>query len=97
MLERAGLVAFRRRRLQVAEMTTLSPTTDQAIRSAAAERVRAYRERRRYGMRCVTLEIHEEEIDVLIRLKLLRPDTRNDLDAVKDAIYAHLDGTLGAE
>ena len=71
------------------------PTSIQQLRSGAAERMRAYRERRRNGLRCLTIELRETEIDELVRRKLLKPETRNDLDAVRDAIYAHLDGTLG--
>ena len=36
-------------------------------RSAAAERMRAHRDRRRKGLRCVRIELRETEIDVLIR------------------------------
>jgi hypothetical protein len=58
--------------------------------------MRLHRERRRNGMRCVTVEIRETEIDALIRNGLLKSETRNDLDAVRDAIYAHLESTLDA-
>src|SRR5258707_534652 len=73
---------------------TVNPPTEPA-RSAAAERMRLHRERRRNGMRCLTIELHETEIDGLIRRGLLRADMRNDPSAVSDALYAFLDGTLG--
>jgi hypothetical protein len=76
------------------EMAAIPPTTEPA-RSAAAERMRLHRERRRNGMRCLTIELHETEIDGLIRRGLLKPETRNDASAVSDALYAFLDGTLG--
>ena len=63
-------------------------------RSAAAERMRAHRERRRIGLRCVTVQLREKEIDVLIRKGLLNADARNDVYAVRDALHAYLDRTL---
>jgi hypothetical protein len=70
------------------------PTT--TARSSAAERMRAHRQRRRDGLRCLTIELRESEIDALIRKQLLKPETRNDRNAIIDALYAFLDGTLDA-
>jgi hypothetical protein len=53
-----------------------------------------YRERRRDGLRCLTIEIRETEIDVLIGKGMLKADARNYPDAIRDALYAHLDRTL---
>jgi hypothetical protein len=64
------------------------------IPSAAAERMRLHRERHRNGMRCVTIELRETEIDALIRKGTLKTDARNDPDAILNALYAHLDHTL---
>ena len=66
------------------------------MRSAAAERMRAHRERRRLGLRSVVIQIREREIDVLIRRGLLKADTRNNVRAIGDAIHAHFDKTLRA-
>jgi hypothetical protein len=80
------------------EMTATVPPVPPVVRmarSAAAERMRLHRERRRNGMRCLTIELHETEIDALIRKGLLKSETRNDPSAVSDALYAFLDGTLG--
>jgi hypothetical protein len=63
--------------------------------SAAAERMRRHRQRRRDGLRCLNVELRETEIDALIGLKLLTAETRNDPGAVCEALYAHLDRTLG--
>jgi hypothetical protein len=41
------------------------------IREATVERVRRHRERRRRGMRCLTIEIHVREIDAFVRHGLL--------------------------
>jgi hypothetical protein len=75
-----------------AEMTT---TTAPVARSLAAERMRLHRERRREGLRCLTIELRETEIDALMREGLLKLETRNDPSAVREALYAFLDGTLG--
>jgi hypothetical protein len=76
--------------------TNIEPTTPPIAGSAAAERMRAHRDRRRKGLRCIRIELRETEVDVLIRKGLLRPDARNDLNAVVRALYAHLDATLSA-
>jgi hypothetical protein len=62
--------------------------------STAAERMRLHRDRRRRGLRCLTIELRETEIDVLIRKGLLKGETRHDPGAVCDALYAHLEKTL---
>ena len=64
-------------------------------RSAAAERMRRYRERRREGLRCLTVKVREGEIDALISRGLLRAEMRHDINAITEALYAHLDRTLG--
>lgn len=68
---------------------------DRAASSPAAARMRRHRERRRDGLRCLRIELRETEIDALISMGLLKAETRNDLKAVRDAFYAHLDRTLG--
>jgi hypothetical protein len=78
---------------QDAEMVV---ATTPAARSAAAERMRRHRQRQRDGLRCLMVELRETEIDALIGLKLLTADTRNDPEAVCDALYAFLDRMLGA-
>jgi hypothetical protein len=67
-----------------------------AARSAAAERMRMHRERRRQGLRCLMIELRDTEIDALIRKGLLKPEMRNDPAEIIDALYAHLDRTLEA-
>jgi hypothetical protein len=71
------------------------PTGKPAARSAAAERMHLHRERRRKGLRCLTIEFREREIDALIRQGFLRAETRNDPNAVSEALYAYFDRTLG--
>jgi len=79
-----------------AEMTPTPPTTGPVALSPAAERMRLHRERRRQGLRCLTIELRETEIDVLIAKGLLNSETRHDPGAVSEALYAHLDQSLGS-
>jgi hypothetical protein len=74
---------------------TAFPSAAESGRSAAAERMRRHRQRRRDGLRCFMIELRETEIDALIRNGLLAADNRHDYDWVQSAIYAFLDRTLG--
>ena len=73
------------------------PTTPPIACSAGAERMRAYRQRRRDGLRCIVVQLRETEIDELIRRKLLQADARNDVYAIREALHAHFDRTLGTQ
>jgi hypothetical protein len=53
---------------------TNRPTPELGHRSPAAERMRAHRERRRLGLRCLTIQLRETEIDALIHTGLLNAD-----------------------
>jgi hypothetical protein len=77
-------------------MTAIPPTTEPVTGTAAAHRMRRHRQRRRDGLRCLVIELRETEIDELICKGLLKPETRNDTSAIIDALYAHLDHTLGS-
>jgi hypothetical protein len=48
-----------------AELTVTSRTAE-ATRSPAAQRMRRHRERRRDGLRCLTIELRETEMDALV-------------------------------
>jgi hypothetical protein len=61
---------------------------------SAAERMRRSRERRRKGLRFLTIEIREAEIDQLIRRKRLAAEDRDNPDALRRALYEYLDHTL---
>ena len=76
-------------------MTAISPTTEPATPSAAAERMRRHRQRRRDGLRCFMIELRETEIDALIRNGLLAAENSHDYDSVQSALYAFLDRALG--
>jgi hypothetical protein len=62
-------------------------------RSAAAERMRAHRERRRQGLRCVAVQLRERD-DVLIQKGLLDAVARNDPYALSVALHGLFDRTL---
>jgi hypothetical protein len=63
--------------------------------SGAAERMRRCRQRRRNGLRCYRLELRNDEIEALVRLRLLAPGEQASRIAVIKAMYAFLDRTLG--
>jgi hypothetical protein len=73
----------------------LPSSAEPAIRTAAAERMRRHRQRRRDGLRCLMIELRETEIDALISSGLLAAADREDYDSVQSALYAFLDDILG--
>lgn len=64
-------------------------------RGPAAERMARTRQRRRQGLRCVTLAVRRAEIDDLVARKLLDPEARNDPRKVAWALGLLLDQVLG--
>jgi hypothetical protein len=60
--------------------------------SPAAKRMRLTRQRRANGLRCVTLEIRDSEIDALVARGLLAD--RNDPEAIVQSLYVLLDRVL---
>ena len=69
-------------------MTAIPPPAEHATRTAAAERMRRHRQRRRDGLRCFMIELRETEIDALIRNGLLAAENRHDYVSVQSAFYA---------
>jgi hypothetical protein len=65
-----------------------------AAASSGAVRMARHRDRRRKGLRCITVELRETEVDVLIRRGQLSHDDRADPAAIRKALYAFLDDTL---
>jgi hypothetical protein len=89
--------------MAVANITILDNTNQQqqpvaapapTKRSPAAERMRRHRARRRDGMRCVTLDLREAEIDRLVELGHLRPDDRENQNELMLALYRFLDQSV---
>jgi len=66
------------------------PAQDQARLSPAAERMRAYRKRRREAMRYVRIPLHVTEVDALIRIGRLKEDSRTDAEVVLSLLYQAL-------
>jgi len=66
-------------------------------RSPGVKRVQRHRERRQLGLRCVTIQVWERELDEFVRQGLLKPERRYDVYEIKHAIYAVLDRALGAD
>jgi hypothetical protein len=59
--------------------------------SAAAERMRRSRARRRQGLRLVQVQLRETEIDALIESGWLEERSRNNPNAVVDAVHRLFD------
>lgn len=81
----------------VKEINGADPSADKARVWApltAAERMARYRERRKSGMRYLTLEIRNSEISALVRRGLLHSNKSDDRAAIKAAIYAYFEQTL---
>ena len=57
--------------------------------------MRRHRERRREGLRSLTIELRVTEIDALVRNSFLKADARNDPYAIKVALYEFLERKLG--
>ena len=54
------------------DLMPLEAATEPAARSAAAERMRRHRQRRRDGLRCLMIELRETEVDALLAQMLCR-------------------------
>jgi hypothetical protein len=65
-----------------------------AAKPPRLSRMRRSRERRRRGLRCLTIELREAEIDQFIRRKRLAAEDRENPDALRRALYEYLDHTL---
>jgi hypothetical protein len=73
---------------------TDAPKAESRALTPAAERMQRHRNRRNKKMRCLIIEIRETEIESLINNGLLSLETRNDMAAIRDALYSYLDQTL---
>jgi hypothetical protein len=62
--------------------------------SPAAKRMRRHRKRRRDGLHCLTVELRDSEIDMLVCKALLKPEMRNDKTAITRALHEYFDETL---
>jgi hypothetical protein len=58
--------------------------------SPAAQRMRRYRKQRMQGLRSVRILLDETDIDALIRMRLLKEDRRQDVEALQTAVLGLL-------
>jgi hypothetical protein len=70
---------------------TLSEPAAETPITASAVRMRASRRRRREGLRCITLDLRDSEIDRLIELGHLRQADREDKNQMLLGLYRFLD------
>ena len=63
--------------------------------SPAAERMRMHRVRRRNGLSCVNILIHETEIDSRIHKGFLKQERRHNPTAVQSALCGYICSELG--
>ena len=52
----------------------------------AAQRMRRYRKQRKQGLRPVRILLDETDIDALIRMRLLKEDQRQNVEALQAAV-----------
>jgi hypothetical protein len=58
--------------------------------SPGALRMRRYRKQRKQGLRYIPIPLHETDIDALIRMRLLKEDQRQDVEALQTAVLGLL-------
>jgi hypothetical protein len=58
--------------------------------SPAALRMRRYRKQRKQGLRPVRILLDETDIDALIRMKLLKEERRQEVEALQTAVMGLL-------
>jgi hypothetical protein len=89
-LHLAGVAMLSRPRRSHSDKRAMTGDTTANVRtrsfSAAAERMRLYRKRRRDGMRYVRIPLHVTDIDALIRMRLLKEEQRHDAEALQTAV-----------
>jgi hypothetical protein len=59
--------------------------------STAIERMRVSRARRKKGLRCITVEVRDEEITALVRAGLLEREKSSDVYEIAGALHRFFD------
>ena len=77
-------------------MTQIGSVLPTTSATPAAQRMRICRERRRERKTWLPVEIHEVEIDTLIKLGHLDKASRQNKDAILQGLYRFLDAALMA-
>lgn len=68
--------------------------TAMAMSASAAGRMRSYRSRRRGGLHFVQILLNPQQIDALVRMRLLKAECRQDPVALHSAMEGFLDWAL---
>ena len=76
-------------------MSKRAVLAESTIPLTAAERMRQSRKRRRNGLHCLQVLLHETEIDGLVAKGHLRSEQRGNRKAVKDALDGFVIRELG--
>ena len=95
LLGRSIIGGYGKRTLNVGVMADMSIKTRKPV--SAAERMRLLRARRRNGLRCVIVMLHETEIDCLVEKGFLTPERRRDHAAIENAIGNFICYALGPQ
>ena len=74
----------------------MSPVEKESAKSASTRRMRIHRERRRLGLRCVTVALWELQVERLIRKGWLPRAERADRTAIRKALDQYLADNLGS-
>jgi hypothetical protein len=74
-----------------------SNEVEEARGSTPATRMHRLRHRRRQSIRCVTIELHEAEVEALVRKGWLKAEMRNHPAALVEALNGHLGYSLLGE
>jgi hypothetical protein len=68
-----------------------APPADRLIaRLISTPRVRAYRERRRLGVRCVKVPVSKTSIEALVRMGYLPEALQQDVSAIQNAVQTYV-------
>ena len=69
-------------------MTEVGNVTEPRLTRPSTQRVRRYRERRREGLRLLTLEIPKSAIDAAVARDFLKPEDSTQAWSVIESVYA---------
>jgi hypothetical protein len=95
LLGRSIIGGYGNRALNVGVVADMSIKTRKPV--TASERMRLLRARRRNGLRCVIVMLHETEIDRLMEKGFLAPERRRDHFAIENAIGNFICYALGPQ
>ena len=91
----AAIPLYLWKRQNVGSRTAMSTKARKPV--GAAERMRLLRTRRRNGLRCMRVMLHDTEIDCLVEKGFLKPEHRHDHAAIQSAIDGFVCHALGPQ